>query len=162
MKKSSFTLLELVAVMAIIALTTALAVSTFRGNSPARQLDEAELELETFFARVRYQAQEQGEDKLVCFDPELRRFQMDTPTQSDTVEPEPPHLQWTLPEKFVSDPDLSDLIADEQGRLIVCRFFPDGGASSSTGIKLQLGNLTRTFSLSPLTGRLIADAEEEL
>ena len=43
-----FTLLELVVAIAVIALTTALAVVSFRGESPVQQLNSAGLRFEAF------------------------------------------------------------------------------------------------------------------
>ena len=55
-----FTLLELVVVIAVIALSTGLAVTTFRGETPARAMDNFSLNLDSYFARVRFRATEDG------------------------------------------------------------------------------------------------------
>ena len=63
-EKSTFTLLELVVVISILALASSLAVATFRGESPARQMENASLQFEAFCAKVRFNAMENGEDSV--------------------------------------------------------------------------------------------------
>ena len=53
-----FTLIELVVVLTVIALSTALGVSTLRGESDSRTLENFSLNLDAYFARVRYRATE--------------------------------------------------------------------------------------------------------
>ena len=43
----------------------------------------------------------------------------------------------------------------------VFRFFADGGASGSLKFTLQYGKLSRAFSISPLTGRMLTEDEGE-
>ena len=83
-----FTLLELVVAIAIIALTTALAVSAFRGESPARQMESAGLQFAAFCAKVRFQALENGADRMVVFYPETRTFKMAVPEEFQAKEEE--------------------------------------------------------------------------
>ena len=79
MRKCGFTLLELVAAIAIIALATGLAVSTLRTESPVQKLARAGLQFEEFCMRVRFQALENGADRIVAFHPEEKRFFMRIP-----------------------------------------------------------------------------------
>ena len=69
-----FTLLELVVTMAVIALSTGLAVATFRGESDAKALDGFMLNLEAYLARVRYRATEEGVTWEVYLDSAGRTF----------------------------------------------------------------------------------------
>ena len=72
--KVRFTLLELVVVIAIIALSTAMAVATLRGESDRQKLDNFSLNLEEYFSRVRFRATEEGETWEVYFDAAGRAF----------------------------------------------------------------------------------------
>jgi len=72
--KRRFTLLELVVVIAIIALSTSLAVSTLRGESDKQKLENFSLNLDAYFSRVRYRATEEGETWEVYFDADTRTF----------------------------------------------------------------------------------------
>ena len=77
-----FTLLELIVVISVMLLVLGLAVTSFRGESPARLLERSTLEFESFCAAVRYQAMEKGEDRIVVFVPETRVFRMRIPAPS--------------------------------------------------------------------------------
>lgn len=89
MRRSGFTLLELVAAIAIIALAVGLAVSTLRSESPIQQLNNAALQFEEFCMRVRFQALENGADRIVAFHPEEKRFFLRVPAEflPDKTEP---------------------------------------------------------------------------
>ena len=80
LRNNSFTLIEIVIVMAVILLATGIAVATYRGESPARVLDSTSLEFEAFCAGVRYQAMEHGEERIVSLDPQNHRLVMLKPT----------------------------------------------------------------------------------
>ena len=72
--KRSFTLIELVVAIAIIAISTAMASAYLRAESPARTLENTAREFEAFCSRVRYRAAEAGEEWKVCYDPDSREF----------------------------------------------------------------------------------------
>ena len=72
--RQTFTLIELVVAIAIIAISTAMASVYLRGESPARTLENTGREFEAFCSRVRYRAAENGEDWKVCYDPDERQF----------------------------------------------------------------------------------------
>ena len=113
-----FTLLELVVAIAIIALTTALAVVSFRGESPVQQLNSAGLRFEAFCAKARFQAMENGGDRVVMFYPETRTFRMEIPAEFQATEEEAKEeeekklklaaVEWTLPENFELGTAISD------------------------------------------------------
>lgn len=174
-----FTLIELVVVIAIIVLSLGFAVSTFRGESAARLMEQASIGFETFCARARFQAQEHGEDIIVAFSPRRREFVTKRTLSSEelaieerkreevkegkTPLPDPPAvLKWKLPENTVIDEEaFREEDAGEDDSFEVFRFFPDGGASRVRKFKLQCKNLTRTYDISPLTGLLVTAKEEE-
>ena len=177
-EKNTFTLLELVVVISILALASSLAVATFRGESPARQMENASLQFEAFCAKVRFNAMENGEDRIVLLNPDTRQFLVKIPEEfqpkenegTTTVETEHSTTdgenrvflpKWTLPENFTlerADFDPSEL--SEDGTLELFRFFPDGGASGRRTLELKYKNLRRTFDISPLTGLMTSKEDE--
>ena len=103
--KRRFTLLELVVVIAIIALSTAFAVATLRGESDAQKLENVSVGLEEYFARVRYRATEEGETWEVYFNADGRSFAAcrrmsaaENETRQLDGEAPPPVLSWNFPE----------------------------------------------------------------
>lgn len=72
--RRSFTLIELVVAIAIIAVSATMAATYLRGESPARILENSSREFEAFCARVRYRACEEGEEWKVCFEPDTKTF----------------------------------------------------------------------------------------
>ena len=70
----SFTLIELVVAIAIIAISTTMATAYLRPESPSRTLDNACREFETFCSGVRFRATEEGCEWKVCFDPDENGF----------------------------------------------------------------------------------------
>ena len=168
-----FTLLELVVAIAIIALTTALAVSAFRGESPARQLESAGLQFESFCAKVRFQALENGADRMVVFYPETRTFKMAIPEEFQAKDEEAKEeeekklslaaIEWKLPENFELGTDFADKERElsEEEYFELFRFFPDGGASGSLKFELRYRTLRKVFDISPLTGLLTKSEGDE-
>lgn len=73
-RKSAFTLIELVVTISIIVLTVSLAVAVFRKESPARALENMELDFGAYCSRVRYRACETGRDWVICYDPDTKAF----------------------------------------------------------------------------------------
>ena len=175
-----FTLIELVVVIAVIVLTLGLVAATFRGESAARQMENLAIGFESFCARARFQAQEHGEDILVCFSPDTKEFitrrtltdeelaaeerRREEVKEGEEEEKEPPvQLKWKLPEKItVGEDDFAEEDADEEHFFEVFRFFPDGGASSIRKFHVQCKNLSRTYDISPITGLLVTVKEENM
>lgn len=159
MRGKPFTLLELMVVMAIIAITTTLAVSTFRGESPARKVENASLSFHAFCARVRYAAMENGADRVVAFDSSARRFVAEDPDAA-AGEDAPAAIAWDLPEDFELDSSLSDAEYGERGTVEIFRFFSDGSANAAREFILRYRKSQRRFLVSPLTGLLLVNEEE--
>ncbi len=167
MGRKLFTLLELVVVIAIIAITTTLAVSAFRGESPVQKMNSAALGFESWCAQVRYNAMENGEDRVVAFNPDERIFLAVDPesAQSESLwqpqEEERPPLQWKLPDEFELDAETLSAEAGEDGTVEVFRFFSDGSANAAREFVLKFRNFERRFQVSPLTG-LLRQSEGEV
>ena len=73
-RRSAFTLIELVVTISIIVLTVSLVVAVFRKESPARALENMELDLRSYCSRVRYRACETGRDWVINYDPDTKAF----------------------------------------------------------------------------------------
>lgn len=166
MERKPFTLLELVVVIAIIAITTTLAVSAFRGESPVQKINNAALGFESWCARVRYQAMENGADRVIAFNPDERLFLAVDPeaaqaeAQWQVQEEERPPLQWKLPDEFELDSDTMNAEIGEDGTIEVFRFFSDGSANAAREFVLKFRNFERRFQVSPLTGLLLQSEGE--
>ena len=178
-EKNTFTLLELVVVISILALASSLAVATFRGESPVRQMENASLQFEAFCAKVRFNAMENGEDRIVLLNPDTRQFLVKIPEEfqpkenEETATEDTDHSsidgenrvflpKWTLPEHFsLERADFDPSEFSEDGMLELFRFFPDGGASGHRSLELKFKNLRRSFEISPLTGLMTYRDDEE-
>ena len=156
-RNNHFTLIEMIAVIAIISIATGLAVSSLREESPVRKLQRTGLEFETFCAGVRYQAMEHGDERIVLLEPEKHRLIMQSP-EDLTAEEEPEiRTSWSFPEDF------SLALQEDSGteQIELFRFFPDGGAAGLRNLTFQYHNMERAYQISPLTGRLLLQEEEE-
>ena len=74
-------------------------------------------------------------------------------------------LVWTIPQEYrMNQEDDSggwiDVTAGNEEREVF-RFFADGGASGSLSFTLKYDRFERTFSISPLTGRMLAAGPED-
>jgi general secretion pathway protein H len=120
-REAGFSLIEVVAVMLIIALLSGLAVAMMPGTGRA-QLKAVALETAALFRRERLGAVLTGSNRVVSLDGERRAFVGDG---GDAV---------AIPRDVVVDV----LGVDEQlsGRQTVVRFHPDG-ASSGTVLRLS-------------------------
>ena len=184
----AFTLVELVVTIAIILLTVALVTAVFRGESPAQQLNRAEMDFKAYCARVRYRACETGRDQVVKYDLETKTFTAhpgeyekfimpgDAGSKeaqiSDRSEDEQEEelsaaeghskLEWKLPEAIVfssgSGSEDSLMVGE---KLEIFRFFPDGGGSGSGYFEFKCKDLCRVLRITKITGRLNAVDKEE-
>ena len=125
MRRASFTLIEILVVIAIISIATGLAVAAFRGESPSQLLERTSLEFQAFCARVRYRAAEEGREWGVYFNPEERTFSARAILSSSELEALetsgeesglPSTLTWRLPEKLEFGEDgAPEEVEDEEG-----------------------------------------------
>lgn len=182
--RRSFTLIELVVAIAIIALTLGIAVASLRGESPAQKLERTVYEFSAFCSRVRFRAAEEGRDWVVRYDPEEGFSASAVPDEeeapplvpgdasgkyasskapkdeNDSDAPVLPVLRFKLDKDFVFEtPDEVENQLANNEQLEIFRFFPDGGASGSHAVMLKLGGLQKVFSVSKLTGRVLISEE---
>ena len=190
--RTSFTLIELVVVCAIIALAVGLGMTSMRSSGSAK-FERTVEGFQEFCAGARIQAMELGRDRVIYFNRQERKFRagdahrVSLPNEEEMVYlPDVPEeyrtddedlaseeytqprtlasLFWTIPEDYRmgQEDDESGWVDVTEGNeeQEVFRFFADGGASGSLKFTLTFGKLSRTFSISPLTGRMLADEGE--
>ncbi len=165
-RPSRFTLIEVVAVIAVMVIAAGFAVAGFRTDSPARKLDSAANDFGLFCARVRFQAMENGSERIVLFNPAAMTFSVRLPDElvqkdddGQTVETEETkaaaRLSWKTPDKFtLGNTTFEDDELDSDGNAEMFRFFSDGSAGGKRAFELHYGTLGESFEISPLTGLL--------
>lgn len=171
----SFTLIELVVAIAIIALTLGIALASLRGESPAQKLERTVYEISAFCARVRFRSAEEGRDWVLKYNPAESNFYATAVSEetevkvegaseknefADTDAPPLPRLDLKIDKafSFETEEGAENQLANGE-ELEVFRFFPDGGASGNHKLILKLGGLQKVFHISKLTGRVMIDGE---
>jgi len=150
-RRRRFTLIEILAVITIMVLSATVAVSTLRETPPAQTMQNTVNDFRLFCAKARLRATEFGQDSIVRFKPEERKFYVVAP-ENASVE-NLPEVIWVIPEKFTLNQDSLGSLADGE-ELDLFRFFPDGGTAGYRTFTLQFNTLKRTVSISKLTGQL--------
>ena len=166
--RNTFTLIEMIVVLAIMLVVVSIVISTFSGDEPAIVLDNAALEFESYLAQVRYRAAETGRDYVVKYpyggeylvaspdytQNELARIELDNETVIE-------ELKFPIPRscRMITESGAEKIIAQE-ALLEVMRFFPGGGGGVSHRLVMKCGELSRSFDISFLTGRLIKSEED--
>ena len=162
-RKSVFTLVEIIVVLVIIMLITGIAVASLRGESPAVTLNRTSLEFEAFLARVRFLCAESGRDYLVRFYPDRKLVT----AHVDFSEEEKENMEYEITESpdvqrfsFGDDIELFTVEAAEDGGMEgefieLFRFYPAGGASCINRLGLRVENLSVFFDISFFNGQLI-------
>ncbi len=187
----SFTLIELVVVCAIIALAVGLGMTSMRSSGSARfertvegfqefctgariQAMELGRDRVIYFNRKERKFRAGDAERLSLPNEEELIYLPDVPDEYRVDDEEDENysqprtlasLYWTIPEDYRmgQEDDESGWVDVTEGHeeQEVFRFFSDGGASGSLKFTLQYGKLSRTFSISPLTGRMLAEESEE-
>lgn len=186
-----FTLIELVVVCAIIALAVGLGMTAMRSSGGAKfertvdgfqefctgariQAMELGRDRVIYFNRKERKFRAGDARKITLPSEEEMVYLADVPDEYRTDEEEELNytqprtlasLFWTIPEDYRmgQEDDESGWVDVTEGHeeQEVFRFFADGGASGSLKFTLQYGKLNRTFSISPLTGRMLTEEEDE-
>lgn len=185
--RRSFTLVELIVVIAIIALAVGMASVTMRRDASAVKFEQAVREFQSFVARTRAQAMELGADRSIIYLPAEREF-VSSETPAEVVDEEVPttpfdvpeefrivdeaeeveirptsgrmELSWKLPDDYEFAAISFDTTADYEETLEIFRFFPDGSGSGRRQFTMQYKNLKKIMEISPLTGLLKITEEE--
>ncbi|MBE6399793.1 MAG: prepilin-type N-terminal cleavage/methylation domain-containing protein [Lentisphaerae bacterium] len=157
--RSTFTLIELIIVLVIIGMLTALAVSSLRDESPASVVNRQSLALEAWCATVRYVCAEKGVDYAVRFMPE-EKYLYACPVEDDaeTSPAEPPDsgpMRFNLPEKMeISTVERAEDTARDTDYVEIFRFYPGGGAACSNRLVFKLEESAKYFDISFFNGQL--------
>lgn len=153
-----FTLVELIVVLVIVSLLTALAVTSLRGESPASALNRQALELEAWCASVRYRCAEQGCDYSVRLMPEERFFYASAVEEEGKSAASPPEsgpMRLNLPENMeVVTADGAENASRETEYVEIFRFYPCGGGVCVNRPVIRAGNLAQNFDVLFLSGQL--------
>ena len=188
MKRRGFTLLEILAVTAVMMLVIAVATVRMRPGGAAVRFENAVREYRNCTLRARNAARERGVRMLVCFDPGAGEFRMRSydgaPDDEDSLEMNlllpPAEL---LAESFdvetvreiagftgdaEAEPPASWRIpegcrieidgAEPEEESRCVLFYPSGGADGS-GCVLAMGGRRIRLTHSPLTGAMLAEEE---
>lgn len=143
MSERGFTLVELLVVLAIMAMTLTIAVPRFSQVLPGSQLREATQALAASLREARGRAIRTGRAVALTLDLDAGLYRIEGDAESD-----PTALPDALALAFDGGP-LSH-IGDGERRI---RFFPDGGATGGS-IALSSGARSRSIDVDWLTGRV--------
>ena len=150
-----FSLVELIVVLVIISLLSAVAVSSFREESPASLLNKNILALEAWCARIRYSCAENGKDMIVYLAPEDKFFfaaAVPVPEEG-LIPPDSGVLRFNIPEKIeVTVIEKDDFPAGENEYTEIFRFYPSGGGVCINRPVIRVENLAKTVDLSFFKG----------
>ena len=158
--RRSFTLVELIVVLVIVSMLTALAVVSLRGESPSSLLNRQSLALEAWCAAIRYRCAEEGVDYVVRMMPEERCLYACAVDPDAETEPSPPEsgpLRMNFPDNFeIFTVEGAENAARETAYVDIFRFFPGGGGVCVNRPVLRVEELSKHFDLSFLHGRLLS------
>ena len=139
MRSKGFTLVELIVVMAILAVVTALVAPSFSRTLASARLRSAASDVRTSLARGRALAVAAGKERTVAFDLSRGEFGVD----NEAVR--------TLPGTIRLGAVLPGEERQEEGNVRV-RFFPDGGGDEAEiSVTAEDGGTLRV-TVDPLTG----------
>ncbi len=139
-RAAGFTLMEMLVVLTIIALLTAVTPALL-GHLPGMRLKAADIAMADTLRQLRERAIRNGSETQMTVDPIARRYVL----SSDAV----PHALPTVVERL-------DIATNGQVRPATVRrlrFFPDGSATGAT-IRLWHGNQSASIAIDWLTGRI--------
>lgn len=160
-----FTLIEVVVVVVILMTAAGIAAVALKPEQPLRKLERIALEFQNFCARARFQAMESGSDRAVVWDRESERFLTIDPGESEEDAAADENFEsksWRLPDDVRLD---WDALApdDDDFRIELFRFFPDGGACGQRKFILTYKETNLVLEISALTGamRMRESVEED-
>ena len=161
-RKSAFTLVEIIVVLVIIMLITGIAAASLRGESPSVKLNRTSLELEAFLARVRFLCAESGRDYVVRYYPEENMLCAHIDYSPDElINMEKDITESSLSQRHslgkeveFSTVENAESAVSEEEYIEIFRFYPSGGASCVNRPVLKIGEINRYFEISFFSGQL--------
>ncbi|MBE6365777.1 MAG: hypothetical protein E7053_08545 [Lentisphaerae bacterium] len=163
MRKSFFTLIEIIVVLVIIMLVTGIAVSALRGESPSQTLERNTLEFEAFLAKVRFLCAESGRDYVVRYYPDENMFCAHIAyTDEELEDMEEDITESSGTAKFTLGEELEFFIAGEADNYFaddeyveIFRFYPTGGGACVNKPGIRIDELERYFDISYFSGQVV-------
>lgn len=183
-RRSGFTLLEMIAVVVILMLGTTVSVSVLRKRSGGAEFSERCRAFRDFCLEVRTQAMDTGRVRSVylaageerCFEageppegagneitplvppPEIDPGAAQEAEEAAVREAALPAKRWEIPEDFVTETPEDGLFERQE----IFRFHPDGGGFQAAELCFERGNFRAEFRIQPLTGELLLlEGDEE-
>ena len=155
MRRSSFTLIEIVVVVVILGITSSFVIRALRSETAAQLIKRSSVEFETLCGRVRHAAMENSSDRTIVYDPIEETFYMADPNSLDEQGNFEvlSYISWKLPSEFEISVQENDLIE-------VFRFFPDGGSSVIRKFEFSCKENIYTISVSALTSQVRIEKAE--
>ena len=159
-KRRHYTVVELVTVIVILGLVSAVAVSRFRMMPAFLSLDSKVTGLKKILAQVRNNAVCQGKNTQLVFDAEKRIFYMpnakaETETEVEEDSKESTSIQLHIPKEIKLKINGEEL-EDENSKNTVFNFYPDGTGGGNS-VTLLLRKHAFKINVSPLSGSINAE-----
>ena len=136
-----FTLLEMLVVLAIMALVAALVLPTFGSGVSTSELRSSARQIAAGLRAARSEAVSQRRETFLVLDLEGRRFKVDRDPKEYTL---PPRIEMKL---FTAQRDIVD------AKTGAIRFYPDGGSNGGR-ITVAAGERKFDIDVDWLTGRV--------
>ena len=156
-RRRHYTVVELVTVIVILGLVSAVAVSRFRRMPAFLSLDSKVSGLKKLMAQARNNAVCQGKNTQLVFDAEKRLFYMPkTQAEAEDDSQKSTSSQMHIPKEIKLKINGKEL-EDESSKDTVFNFYPDGTGGGNS-ITMQLKKHAFKITVSPLSGS-ISDEE---
>ena len=153
-----FSLVELIVVLVIISLLSAVSVSALKEESPASVLNKTVLSFESWCAQIRYLCAENGGDMIIFLSPEGKFFfaaKVPLPEEGITP-PETGPLRFNTPEQMeISTVESAEFVSGESEYIEIFRFYPSGGGVCINRPVIKVENLAKNLDISFFKGTLV-------
>ncbi len=152
-RRQNFTLIEVIAVVTIMLLVSTIAVVTLQADPPALSMENHVNQFVLFCNQARVRATEFGQECVVVFNPNENRFLIEANEQHNL-----PEISWQIPDNLSFSNEFPTSLNDGE-TIELFRFFPDGAGTGTHNFILKFGTLSKTVSISKLTGQIVVSNE---